>query len=489
MLTSPAQPAPPSVSGLPIIAGRVLFGLTSLALFAASVFWAGLGNPFGPAVACALAFGLFGVHMALLRKRLSPLDPLVWVPVSILLFYFGTPVVIEWLRIPVRFGYDSWQGGNALIVDRGYCVALFSLASLLWGIHLTGVRPLASRPQRDATMDRSLAPAALLFTLGSVALVLGGIAVVGPRVVFGLYQDWWDAKLLGADQRFIDVGTIFAYSGVFALLATDEPGARWRRWLAYGVALMVAVVAIQKGDRSGLIALGVGAGWCYSQRVARVRWAPALAAATIAVLLMPVVGEWRAQRTLEESKQASAIELLGSSLANMGSSVNAITYTVEFVPRLRGYYWGGTFSYAVLTAIPNFGLTKGKDFTKGTIYDTPSNWLTALVAPDWYANNGGVGFAMAAEWYYNFGFPGVWLGMALCGWILARARNQAYRSSLALVWSATLFGAMSIWVRNVLGTPLKIAIWPIIGLFVIDRVLRVLRGRAARPRASVAATS
>jgi hypothetical protein len=42
---------------------------------------------------------------------------------------------------------------------------------------------------------------------------------------------------------------------------------------------------------------------------------------------------------------------------------------------------------------------------------------------------------------------------------------------------------MAIWVRNVLGAPLKIMIWPVIGLWLIDRLLRLLRARAAQPRA------
>jgi len=477
------------LAGSPVVAGRISFGVLTVVFFAASVFWNDLGKPFGPGVACALAFGMFGLHMLLVGKRVSPLDPLVWIPISVLMFYFGTPVVIEWLRFPTRGGYDPWMGGNQPFMERGYCVALFSHASLLWGIYLAGVRPLERYPRRDETMDRSLGPAALLFTLGSIAMVVGGIAIVGPSTVFGIYQDWWDAKLYGgADERFIDVGTVFAYAGVFALLATDEPGARWRRYLAYGVALMVAVVTVQKGDRSGLVALGIGAGWVYSQRVARLRWAPILAAAAVTVLLMPVVAEWRAQRNLDDSQRSSPLELLGSSLANMGSSVNAITYTVELVPKEKGYYWGGTFRYAVLTAIPNVTLTKGKKFLGSNIEDTPANWITAIINPVWYSNNGGHGFAMAAEWYYNFGFPGIAIGMAFCGWIIARARNAANRSSLALIWSATLFAAMAIWVRNVLGAPFKIAVWPIIGLFVIDRVIRLLRARSSRPRTPVAAS-
>jgi oligosaccharide repeat unit polymerase len=457
-------------------------------LYALSVFWYSLGEPFGPGVACGLAFGFWGLHLLLGSGRLGALDPLVWVPVSILMFYFGTPVVIEWLRLPVLGGYGSnFEVSNDLILKRGYCVALFALVSLLWGIHLCGIRRLEREPWRNERRDHSLGPAALLFALGSLGMVVFGIALVGPSTVFGLYQDWWDAKLLGgADERFIDIGTIFSFAGVFALLATDEPGARWRRYLAYAAAVGIAVVTIQKGDRSSLVALCVGAGWVYSQRVGRLRWPTVVAAAMVGLLLMPVIGEWRSWRRLDQSKQDTVVDLLGRSLGNMGSAVNSIIFTVELIPSTRGYYWGGTFRHALVSAIPNVGLTRGLDFKRGSMDDSPSHWLTSVINPTWYANRGGHGFSMAAEWYYNFGFPGMWIGMALCGWTLALLRNSANRSSLALVWSATLFAAMAIWVRNVVAVPIKIALWPVIGLWVIDQLVRLLRGRASRPRVQVA---
>jgi hypothetical protein len=203
----------------------------------------------------------------------------------------------------------------------------------------------------------------------------------------------------------------------------------------------------------------------------------------VGLLLMPIIGEWRAQRRLDDSKQSTTRELLGKSLGNMGSAVNSIHFTVDLIPRTKGYYWGGTFRHAFLSAIPNITFSRGKWFARATIEDTPSNWLTSIISPVWYMNRGGHGFSMAAEWYYNFGFPGVWLGMALCGFILARARNAANRSSLALVFSATLFAGMAIWVRNVLGAPLKVMTWPVIALFLIDRVVHMLRARSSRPRA------
>ncbi len=478
-----------TTSGVPILAGRLLFGLSALALFGAVVFWDALGKPWGPGASANMGYLLFALHVALVIGRVSPMDPVVWVPVSMLLFYFGLPVVIEWMGLDALGGYDPWNGGNAPYLARGYAAALMATAAFLFGVHLAGVRPLADDPRLESIRDRSLGASAVLFSLGSMVMVAAGIAIVGPRNVFGLYHEWWDAKMLGVDQRWIDIGVMFAASGVFALFASDEPSARWRRWLAYAVIPVIALIAIQKGDRTSLIALGVGAGWCYAQRVRRLSWSPVLAVAFSALVVMPVIGEWRSQRSLEESKQKTVYELLGSSLYNMGSSVNTIVYTVQLIPAEQGYSWGRTFWHAALQAIPNVGLTKGKEFVEERVEDSPSTWLTWIISPHWAATGGGYGFSMAAEWHYNFGLVGVLLGMTLVGWGMARARNAARNSSLALVWSATLFAALTIWVRNVVGYALKVAVWPIIGLWLIQRLLVLLRSRGAMRRAGLARAS
>jgi oligosaccharide repeat unit polymerase len=270
---------------------------------------------------------------------------------------------------------------------------------------------------------------------------------------------------------------VFANSAVYGLLASDDPKARWRRWFAYLLMPLLIAIAVQKGDRTGLIALGVGAGWCYTQRIARLRWAPVLAVAFVALIVMPVISEWRAQRSIERSTQAGVYELLGSSLYNMGSSVNALVYTLELIPREKDYAWGSSFWSAILQAVPNVGLTKGKEWAgKG---DTPSNWITWVINPIWASTGGGYGYSMSAEWYYNFGLPGLVLGMALTGWLVARVRNNARNSSLALTWSATLFAGVAIWSRNIVGHPLKVAVWPIIGIWAIHRLLLLMRSRSA----------
>jgi hypothetical protein len=117
--------------GLEILTGRILFGLTTLALTGAVIWWNALGKPWGPGTTTGIAYSLFALHLILIYRRVSPMDPLVWTPFAMLLFYFGEAVVIEWMGLAVTGGYDPWMGGNALYVDRGFAASLLSVVAFV----------------------------------------------------------------------------------------------------------------------------------------------------------------------------------------------------------------------------------------------------------------------------------------------------------------------------------------------------------------------
>jgi oligosaccharide repeat unit polymerase len=321
----------------------------------------------------------------------------------------------------------------------------------------------------------------MILAVGALAMTSLGIAIVGPSVVFGFYTDLWTAKMSGADVRFLEMGVIFAEAGIFALIATHDPRRPMRLVLAFAIAALIAVIASQKGDRSSLIAVGIGAGWCYSQRVRRVPMAPVIAAAVIAILVMPVIKEWREDRSPEQSQQRSAGDLIAAATYEMGSTVNCFIYTLDLIPSMRNYDFGLTFVTAGLHLIPNIGLTPGKSFLLDLEHN-PSHWITFTLDPDRYANASGFGYAMGAEWYFNFGVTGVLVGVTFLGWLTGRIRNAANESPMLLVWSSLFFAAMVMYVRNAIGHPIKYAVWPLIGLLIIRAVVRVMSGRRSAPR-------
>jgi oligosaccharide repeat unit polymerase len=325
--------------------------------------------------------------------------------------------------------------------------------------------------------DRSLILPGYLFTIFAMVMVAAGVALVGPRVVFGYYADWWAAKTAGADSRWIDIGIIFMQAGVYALLASDDRRHRMRRYFAYAVGFIIIVIAIQKGARAQLIAFAIGAGWCYTQRIRRVRPSVVIACAVMALLVLPVLREWRHVRSVADSRQSSIHELATAAFIEMGGSAYTLAYTMDFLPN-RGYAWGVSYRNSLIHTIPNLGLTPKRGWGESDIRDSPSRWITSVLSPIWAAQGGGYGSSMMTELYFNFGLPGIALGATLLGFVTGRIRNASRKSALWLVASALVFAGMTIHVRNVIGAPLKMMIWPVVGLAVFRFVVAPLMSKA-----------
>jgi len=480
-MTAPTHsiPQPLASSGgsaLTTLAGRLIFGLLTLLLLAIVVLWQQFGEPIGRGFAAAVAALVFTLHLILARTRISAFDPVVWIPISMLLFYFGVPIAVEVINPGGDVSYDPWRVGIVPNLERGLTTALLGMTAYIWGVYLIGLKDLSGHPSTRAA-DRSLLIPALIFTLGSTAMVAGGIALVGPSVVFGYYNDWWAAKAAGADARWIDIGLVFMQAGVYALLASVGREQRLARYFAYAVSFAIIVMTVQKGARAQLVAFGIGAAWCYSQRIRRVRPSVAVGVAVAALLVMPVLKEWRHSRTVEATRSASVQELAAAAFRETGSSVYTIVYTMHLIPSTRSYAWGASYWDSTLHAIPNLGLTPGKFWGKIVLENHPSRWITFQLNPEWYFAGGGYGSSMVAELYFNFGIIGVALGATIFGILTALVRNSAQGSSMKLVASALFFGAMAIHVRNVIGVPIKMVAWPLIGLYLIRKTMEVLGGK------------
>ena len=463
------------------IGGIALFGIAALAAYIPVQFLTEQDFPFGPGVVALLAFTLLLLHVALVWRRTLPLDPVLWLPVGVIFFYFGTPFAVE--VIGGEFDYDPWQAGVALNLARGYCAALLALASYLLGIHLAGVRDL-SRLEASVSPDQSLALPSLILVVGALIMLAIGVALVGPSVVFGTYEEWWGAKKAGADPRFVDVGIILSQAGMFGLLVSYHPKHKYRLYLAAFVALILSYVAIQKGARASLMATGVGIVWCYCQRVKRLNPATISAFVLAGVLLFPILGEYRNTKELRVSHQSFG-KLLGDAMTDMGSTVNTLLYTMDLVPLAESYAWGVGYVESVYQLIPNLGFSPDtSDRITFTIKAYHSNWLTWQIAPVWAAAGGGYGSSMAGELYFNFGVLGILFGCTLVGFFTGWLRSAAQDSALKLTASALFFGAMIIYVRNPIGVPLKILLWSVTALVIIRAALSLLTRRPAQARVS-----
>jgi hypothetical protein len=208
-----------------------------------------------------------------------------------------------------------------------------------------------------------------------------------------------------------------------------------------------------------------------------------------ALLLMPIMKEYREFKTTEESQQKNLSTLSLSILTEMGSTYQVFCYTLEHIPKDKDYDYGMSLVDSVLNAIPNVGLTAGKSFILNPLEHQPSKWITSFINPIKFTVGGGYGYAIGAQWYFDFGIPGVLLGMIAVGYLTARIRNAARRGGLMLVWSGLFCQGLILLTRNTIGYPMRVMFWPLIAVFVFRYVFSTLGMGAPAPRSDASPTA
>jgi oligosaccharide repeat unit polymerase len=445
----------------------IFFACASTILFGAILFWRSGAGFWGPGGSTLAAWGFVAVHVVSCRRVLNAFDPVAWVPVLMLLFYMGLPISIHLFGVGT---YDSWGLGYPPRLDQAFAVALLCIATFILGTHLAGFRNLSEVLPDGGVEPRSIRIPALCLLWGGFAMTLVGIAVTGADLLFGDYSTMRTAHATGAsDMRLFGTGQLFAQAGVFGVLATHNSRRKLMTWVALGLAALLVLLMIGTGDRGGLGALIFGTGWVYSLRVRRVPSWSVVAGFLFAFLMIPVVGEYRIYGDAKGAEQQSVAELVAGSFYEMGGTINVFCYTIDNIPSNKPYDWGLSYVAQILRLIPNFGIMVGGQTTPlSTINHDPSNWLTLTASPSkYYLTSARYGYAMGAEWYFNYGLPGVLVGMTLIGWVTGRFRNSARNNPFWLTVSALYVSMMMLLVRNSLAYPIRTMVWPLVGMLII----------------------
>jgi len=470
-------------AGSPVAARRSLLGCTLFpfsALLLTMLIGAGAVHGWSPGLAALLGLASLALHAGLLIRRASPLDPLIWIPVAMLLFYFATPLAIGLDGPNSTLSYDAWDLGTSQHLSEGYFAALVTLVAFLGGAHLAGVTS-AIGPARPASAGRQIRIPCMIVSMGGFAMMMVGIVVVGPALLFGSYGDIWHAKAGGLDVRLLEVGFLFCQGATLGLLASHGRGNSLTLLFGVGLAGFLILYSVSTGDRAALISFGMPAAWVFSRAIRRIPWAPVLAAAFLGLLVMPVIKEFRELRRVDETRRASVGTLLVRTLYETGSTAQVFGHTLDRIPSQKGYDYGTSMVTSVLDLIPNLGMSAGKRFLPDPRAHHASTWLTYTLNPAKWAEGGGYGFAIGAEWYFNFGLPGVLLGMGLTGYLVTRLRNRALGSPLLLMSTASIYLMMLLLVRNASSAPFKVALWPLIGVLILRSVMGLVGVGAERP--------
>jgi hypothetical protein len=451
-----------------------ILGLASIVMFVLAMAWPDEGAFWGQGVSTAIAWLFFVVHIVATRRLLNAFDLLIWIPVVFLLQYLGMAMAIEWLGYAAPTGYDGFPVGRLpKHIELGFMLSAMSVVALLFGIHLAGIRDLSRVEPAPRVEKRSVLPAALALYWGGIAMILVGIPIAGPEVIFGAYGAMKVANIFGqADFRLFQGGMLFLQGGIFGLLVCyrrERPGLLL---LGAGGAAVLLTLLLLTGDRGGMSSVVFGAGWAFALRVRRVPHWLAVSAFSVAMVLMPAIGEWREWGEVNVS--TSPKDLLVAPIYEMGAAVQALSWSLELIPSTKPYTWGTSYLAQLANNLPNFGPTVGGGlpFDYNPYVHLPSFWFTGVMNPVRHAlKGGGWAYSFAAEWYFNFGIAGILLGQIFTGWASARIRNASANGTFMAAAACLFMAMMSLAVRNAIGYPMRTALWPLVGLSILYWVL------------------
>jgi oligosaccharide repeat unit polymerase len=478
--TLPAASRPASASVSYSLAAIGLFGSSGVLLLFLAWFVPS-SQLWSPAVSCALAYGLFGAHVLLVRRHLVAFDPGIWIAVNMLLNYFGMVIGADLLDSPER--YDHFNLGTPPRLNQSFVVALLTLVAFLFGLHLAGWMRRVDRPVPWPVGTRLGRGAAWCTTVIGGAMLLVGIPIAGADLLFGSYGEMKMAqKDATADLRFFGTGVIILQCGIYALVAHHERGRPAALRAAIAASIPFSILRVAVGDRTGLMTLALGAGWAFGERVRKIPVWITVTGFVGAFLVMPIIGEYREFKAVEGLEGMQVKDLAASSFMNMGSSLVAFSYTLDNIPSRKKYDWGGSIVAQLIESVPNLGFSPGRAFGLDRLKHNPSKWLVSTANPSkWKNAGGGYGYAVGAEWYFNLGMPGVFFGMALMGWLTGKARNASRSSPMGLLMASMVFVMMVSSVRNDFGYPFRQFAWPmaVFATFYYLLPKRVVRGDPA----------
>jgi oligosaccharide repeat unit polymerase len=450
----------------------LLFGVLSAVLFAFCLVASDRPAHVAPGLLASIGLLVFVLHLALAGRRLGTFDPALWIPVAMLAFYFGMPYA---RALGAARTYEAWSVDPPLHLVGGFATALLTLSAFLTGLHLHGLPSRARLDVRPWSDLGALRLASILvFALGALLAAIGFV-VAGAGPILGEYGASYEAKAHGADFRFFDLGLILAKAGLLGVLASHHRASRRLTLAALVASALLLLFSARLGDRGGMLSFALPAAWIFSQRIRAVRRVWILPGILIAVLAFPSIKEYRETGSLSQALRIGPLEGTRASLYEAGSSVLTYCYTLDLIPAERPFGWGISYLRAVLHLIPNLGLSPGKAFLPDPLSADPAAWLVERIQPAKYAEGGGYGYAVGAEWYFNFGFPGVLLGMVLFGHLLGAVRKQAVDGPYRLLLCAFAYWAGLLIVRNVVAAPLKAVVWSMLALTLTAWLLRLLR--------------
>ena len=440
----PPESRPRSVAA-PIVL-LVLVGVLELILFL-SALASGAGAEDLPVLLLALITVLVGAGPVLFNMVQSAhgRQILITLMAASWMVYIAVPVFTQYfllrgVAVPGSFRLSSFAPGD---VAHAQLVALLGLAMLLFGFYLPLGRLAASvipKPSREW-------PASAALVVGLLTLTFGWLVYIPGQL--GLLPSRGGAAIMGT----ITSGSSFG----IALLALT-----WLRHRRREALLLLAIVVplamlfnFFTGSKRLVLTppFMIALAYIVYERRIRVSWLAAGLAAL--VVLYPLANAYRVvvnplrggrfasfvqspgqalERLSEATQNVDFDSYVAQGLASTGSRLDGLGVLAQIVkdtPERVPFQGGWTLGYIALSYIPRIIWADKPEMTIGIwvsqSYGDPNDPYTH-VGPTWIG-----------EFFFNFGYFGVGLGMFVLGFLARIAQERLF------FWNATipaLFGAV-----------------------------------------------
>jgi hypothetical protein len=311
------------------------------------------------------------------------------------------------------------------------------------------------------TEDKNVYVGGCILLSAGISLFIVGLIGLDPLGYFRLtYSETYRLRA-ESDPRLFGSGMTVAFIG----LSIAAAGASRRRFRVVSIIGAVWLVSLMYlGFRGPTVIAALIVYVIARKKGLRISPLASLAAATLLLVILPLLHE---SRELPLNERLAHISLNDFNIldapAEMGMSVRPLVETVDLLGP-NDFRLGRTYWIAIKGIVPNLALRWEASSTTSDVDLPPNHWITALVDPWTYKNNGGMGFSAIAEPYMNFGIPGVIVYFFVLSFFLIYLEQISIRNAYALAAWALILGPLLWTTRNDFTNFFRPAVWGLLTL-------------------------
>ena len=298
--------------------------------------------------------------------------------------------------------------------------------------------------------------------LNIVGMILIGISIVPTFLVMkemldvvrahGYFALYTREDQIGINNTLTLLSNFFVPGLLFAL-AGSQKNKTFRRWSQFGIIFYGATLILlgRRGDGAeAILSYLIVRHYCIQPIPKKIIFA---AAGLMLIVVFPLIAAIRNIDLERRGDLGSMVDAYHSienpgikAIEEMGGSMQALSYTIELVPKTRPYDLGASYLYATFSIFPNLFWDIHPSVARGS----PSVWLVKTAEPDIAAKGGGLGYSYIAEAYFNFGWWGGPIVLFLFGYALSAlvCWSQFSGDPVKIAAAATFFASLVGYVRS-----------------------------------------